>query len=119
MTFFSPVPEIRWQKKGQPLPWGRYSTINYGKTLVLNNVDFDDEGSYECTAMNGVGSPKSYAIKVTVECKHYIQQKRSCFLMDVCSLVSNYQQNYNSYSFCQLLSKNYMKRVNLNLQNYP
>jgi neuronal cell adhesion protein len=52
MTYYSaksnilgtPLPEIRWRKQGGALPWGRTTYDNYGKTLVLKHVDFEDAG---------------------------------------------------------------------------
>ena len=37
-------PLSRWTKKGGALPQGRTTYDNYGKTLVIKHVDFDDEG---------------------------------------------------------------------------
>ncbi|KAG7157810.1 Neuroglian-like 2 [Homarus americanus] len=57
----TPLPEMRWTKRNnsQPakLPQDRVDYENYGKTLVIRYVDFEDEGSYECEASNGVAIP--------------------------------------------------------------
>jgi len=66
IQFVRPLPEIKWSKKGGRLPYDRMQYDNYGKTLRINDVDFEDEGSYDCDATNGVGSPISYSIQVTV-----------------------------------------------------
>ncbi|CAG0885603.1 unnamed protein product [Darwinula stevensoni] len=65
----TPLPEITWQKRGGPLPYGRFTTTNYGKTLVFKYVDYEDEGTYECFASNGVGTAQSYSISLHVEAK--------------------------------------------------
>ncbi len=65
----TPLPEIRWRKQGGALPWGRTTYDNYGKTLVIKHVDFEDEGDYTCEASNGVGLAKSYSINLEVLAK--------------------------------------------------
>ena len=67
----TPLPEIRWTKKGGALPQGRTTYDNYGKTLVIKKVDFDDEGDYTCEASNGVGIAKSYSIQLKVYAQPY------------------------------------------------
>ncbi|KAK2722794.1 hypothetical protein QYM36_003103 [Artemia franciscana] len=67
----TPLPQIKWNKRGGALTSSRVDYTNYGKTLVIKSVDFEDEGSYECGASNGVGSPKSYSITLEVQAKPY------------------------------------------------
>lgn len=43
----TPLPEIRWRKQGGALPWGRTTYDNYGKTLVIKHVDFEDAGQVD------------------------------------------------------------------------
>ena len=62
----TPLPEIRWRKQGGKLPWGRTTYDNYGKTLVIKHVDFEDAGDYTCEASNGVGLTQSYSINLEV-----------------------------------------------------
>lgn len=62
----TPLPETRWTKRGGALPQGRTNYDNYGKTLVIEHVDFEDEGDYTCEASNGVGIAQSYSIQLTV-----------------------------------------------------
>ena len=40
------ISSYRWTKKGGALPQGRTTYDNYGKTLVIKHVDFDDEGEF-------------------------------------------------------------------------
>ena len=49
---------MKWTKKGGVLPSDRHEFDNYGKTLVINYMDYDDAGTYECEASNGVGTGK-------------------------------------------------------------
>lgn len=67
LSCFRPVPTIVWTKKGSNLQSNRITYTNYGKTLKIRRVDFQDEGTYECTASNGVGTPQSQTMAVTVQ----------------------------------------------------
>ena len=50
----TPLPEIRWRKKGGALPWGRTTYDNYGKTLIIKviGVEFYTMGK----AVEGIGT---------------------------------------------------------------
>ncbi|XP_050710598.1 protein amalgam-like isoform X2 [Eriocheir sinensis] len=61
----NPEPVIRWTRQEGPLPSGLSS--HEGKTLFLHGVDRHVEGTYLCTADNGVGEPASAAMTITVE----------------------------------------------------
>ena len=65
----------RWTKKGGALPQGRTTYDNYGKTLVIKHVDFNDEGDYTCEASNGVGIAKSYSIQLKVYAQPYFTKE--------------------------------------------
>jgi len=67
----TPLPDIVWRKKGGSLEGNRFSLQNFGKTLVILNVDDQDEGTYECTASNGHGTQLSHAITVSVSSAPY------------------------------------------------
>ena len=71
------MPEIRWTKKGGALPQGRTTYDNYGKTLVIKHVDYEDEGDYTCEASNGVGIAKSYSISLAVHASPYFTKVSS------------------------------------------
>ena len=71
----TPLPEIRWTKRGGALPQGRTNYDNYGKTLVIEHVDFEDEGDYTCEATNGVGIAQSYSIQLTVYAAPYFTKE--------------------------------------------
>nr|XP_045584418.1 protein amalgam-like isoform X1 [Procambarus clarkii] len=61
----NPEPIIRWSRQEGPLPSGRPS--QQGERLALEAVDRHMEGTYLCTADNGIGEPASAAMSVTVE----------------------------------------------------
>uniref|UniRef100_A0A6A7G9I2 Protein amalgam-like n=1 Tax=Hirondellea gigas TaxID=1518452 RepID=A0A6A7G9I2_9CRUS len=61
----NPKPEIRWSYQGGVLPSGALS--KQGESLTLEDVDRHVEGSYVCTADNGIGEPSSAVMKVVVE----------------------------------------------------
>ena len=42
----TPLPDIVWSKRNSKLDGSHFTFNNYGKTLVINKVDFSDEGSY-------------------------------------------------------------------------
>merc|ERR1719153_1163202 len=85
----NPVPEIRWRRTGrglshgfwsEGLTWPDYDRIkyeNYGKTLVINKVDFDDEGEYTCEANNGVGIEKHHSVNLQVHATPYFTKEPS------------------------------------------
>lgn len=52
--FFSPLPHIRWRKLDADLP-PNYEVSMNGALLHLINVQYEDEGSYECETLNVKG----------------------------------------------------------------
>lgn len=64
---FRPLPQTVWSKDGRVIqPSERVTQGNYGKSLVIKAVDFNDNGTYTCEVSNGVGSAKSYSINLKV-----------------------------------------------------
>ncbi|XP_048210845.1 neural cell adhesion molecule L1-like protein [Perognathus longimembris pacificus] len=61
-----PTPQIEWNKVDGDLPKGRETKENYGKTLKIESVSFQDNGLYRCTANNFLGMT-SHIFNVTVE----------------------------------------------------
>nr|XP_053650460.1 hemicentin-2-like [Cherax quadricarinatus] len=61
----NPVPSIRWSRQDGTLPSGQY--YHQGHRLVLEAVERHMDGTYLCTADNGVGEPASAAVTITVE----------------------------------------------------
>ncbi|KAK4296763.1 hypothetical protein Pmani_030767 [Petrolisthes manimaculis] len=75
----TPLPEMQWKKSFNsletPLPLDRVDYENYGKTLLIRYVDFEDQGTYECSASNGVGVAKSYSMNVDVEAIPFFERE--------------------------------------------
>ncbi|XP_050694471.1 protein amalgam-like isoform X2 [Eriocheir sinensis] len=61
----NPEPIIRWSHQEGPLPSGYHTS--QGPRLTLEKVDRRAEGTYLCTADNGIGEPASAAMAITVE----------------------------------------------------
>lgn len=63
----TPLPQIIWSKNGELIiSSDRVTQGNYGKSLIIKHVNFDDQGTYSCEASNGVGTAQSYSIKLEV-----------------------------------------------------
>lgn len=65
----TPLPKIQWTRLDTAMPKDRITYENYGKTLVIKHVDFEDAGQYQCQATNGVGQTQSQIIRVQVQAK--------------------------------------------------
>nr|XP_053632749.1 limbic system-associated membrane protein-like [Cherax quadricarinatus] len=61
----NPEPVIRWSRKEGDLPSGHRT--EQGERLTLEAVDRHMEGTYLCTADNGIGEPAAADMSVTVE----------------------------------------------------
>lgn len=64
----SPVPAISWRKASGDLPAGRYVMHNDNSVLQINDLQFNDQGDYVCTAANSQGTATK-TIQLTVDCK--------------------------------------------------
>lgn len=63
----TPLPQIVWSKNGNKIHLSeRVTQGNFGKSLVIKAVQFEDQGSYTCEASNGYGEAKSYSIDLRV-----------------------------------------------------
>ncbi|XP_074921844.1 contactin-1 isoform X1 [Chelonoidis abingdonii] len=56
----NPVPEIRWNKYLEPMPATAEISMS-GAVLKILNIQFEDEGTYECEAENYKGKDKHQA----------------------------------------------------------
>ncbi|KAH0616608.1 hypothetical protein JD844_027850 [Phrynosoma platyrhinos] len=61
----NPVPEIRWNKYLEPMPTSADISMS-GAVLRIYNIQFEDEGTYECEAENHRGKDK-HSAKVYVQ----------------------------------------------------
>lgn len=60
-----PTPSVMWLHNAQPLsPSNRHRVTS--KVLRVSNVGPQDEGLYQCMAVNGVGSSQASARLITV-----------------------------------------------------
>lgn len=84
----SPVPEIHWKKIGGSLPLG-HEVRMAGAQLHLFNVQFEDEGTYRCEAVNSRGKDYHTA-RVSVEGKKYVTMNTQWKIS---------QSHYQLYSF--------------------
>uniref|UniRef100_A0A8C7T687 Contactin 1 n=1 Tax=Oncorhynchus mykiss TaxID=8022 RepID=A0A8C7T687_ONCMY len=65
LTLHSPIPQIRWKKMNGELP-SNHDVSMAGAHLHLYNVQYEDEGTYECEALNSKGKDWHRA-RVSVE----------------------------------------------------
>ena len=68
-----PIPTVTWQSGGVTIPNPNTPTIttqNSGATLVFSSVQLSNAGSYQCTASNGVGSPASATVTLSINGTH-------------------------------------------------
>lgn len=72
----TPLPQTVWSKNGQPIQSSdRITQGNYGKSLIIKHVNFEDAGAYTCEASNGVGEAKSYSINLEVMAVPYFTEE--------------------------------------------
>nr|XP_023019782.1 neuroglian [Leptinotarsa decemlineata]XP_023019783.1 neuroglian [Leptinotarsa decemlineata]XP_023019784.1 neuroglian [Leptinotarsa decemlineata] len=68
----TPLPQTVWKKGGKLVQSSdRITQGNYGKSLIIKVVDFEDRGTYTCEVSNGVGEAKSYSINLQVQAVPY------------------------------------------------
>lgn len=73
-AFSSPVPELRWSKYLEPLPASAEISMS-GAVLKIFNIQYEDEGLYECEAENYKGKDKHQA-------RVYVQGRKNNFVVD-------------------------------------
>jgi len=87
----SPTPRVTWRRLDTQLVEGagNVHSDSYGQELVFTKVDFSDQGTYECMAVNTeTGQPKAtHKTQLVVECKpgysivFYKHLLRLCFVI--------------------------------------
>ena len=63
-----PTPNITWVKITSS--GGESDVLHRGTTWDFKNISRTDDGTYRCTASNGVGNPASRTLQVSVECEY-------------------------------------------------
>ncbi|EDW07901.2 neuroglian isoform X1 [Drosophila mojavensis] len=72
----TPLPQTVWLKNGKRVEWNdRITQGNYGKSLVIRQANFDDEGTYSCDVSNGVGQAQSYSINLKIHAIPYFTEE--------------------------------------------
>ena len=67
---FSPTPKVDWRRINDVMPEGRWRQESYGQELVIENIQFEDAGNYECQGINDDASvPIRKSFILSVECK--------------------------------------------------
>ena len=83
-----PNPTVTWQSGGVTIPNPNTATIttqNSGAILVFNPVQLSNAGSYQCTASNGVGSPASATVTLSVLSKYMVILLQHFYLHFLCA----------------------------------
>ena len=63
-----PHPIVSWTKNGLPIRFDNRTMLeNFGKTLVMQDTNESDKGSYTCEVSNGLGEAHSWSIDLDVE----------------------------------------------------
>ncbi|XP_037068395.1 neuroglian-like isoform X3 [Pollicipes pollicipes] len=73
----TPLPTTQWQRSNGVLDLsdGRVKLSNFGKSLLITEALFEDEGEYECTSSNGVGTAKTSSFNLKLESVPYFTKE--------------------------------------------
>ena len=98
MLIVSPTPRVTWRRVDTPLVEGAGSvhSDSFGQELVFTKVDFLDQGTYECVAVNTEsGQPRAtHKTQLVVECKPCCSTIYYKHVLTIC--VSSYRSSYFS-----------------------
>ncbi|XP_058428996.1 neural cell adhesion molecule L1-like protein isoform X2 [Marmota monax] len=72
-----PTPQVEWTKLAGDLPKGRETKENYGKTLKIENISYQDRGNYRCTASNDLGTASHNFHVIVEEPPHWTKKPES------------------------------------------
>ncbi|KAI2647145.1 Contactin-1a [Labeo rohita] len=70
----NPIPQIRWRKVDGDLPVHRYNISMAGSLLHLYDIQYEDEGLYECVADNSKGKDR-HKVHLYVEGESHMSLK--------------------------------------------
>ena len=97
MLTVSPTPRVTWRRVDAELveSAGSVHSDSYGQELVFTKVDFSDQGTYECVAVNTEsGQPRAtHKTQLVVECKSYYST--TCLLCILSSLSTCFSSNHS------------------------
>ncbi|CAH2316366.1 neural cell adhesion molecule L1 isoform X1 [Pelobates cultripes] len=65
-----PTPKVEWTSLTGSMNEGRFHFDEFKKTLLIDNVQYEDDGQYQCTAQNSEGKVQ-HTYTVTVESAPY------------------------------------------------
>ena len=72
LPVFSPTPRVDWDRVDGEMP-SRSRRESFGQELVVENVQFEDAGKYECQGINDENqTPERRSFELKIECKFYI-----------------------------------------------
>jgi len=72
----TPLPQTVWLKNGKRMQFSdRIAQGNYGKSIIIEVVDFDDAGTYTCEVSNGAGEDQAYSINLDVLAAPYFTEE--------------------------------------------
>ena len=67
---FSPTPRVDWARIDGDLP-SRSRKESFGQELVVENVQYEDAGKYECQGINDeIQTPIRRSFDLKIECKY-------------------------------------------------
>lgn len=70
----TPLPQTVWKKNNDSIQLNdRIKQGNYGKSLEIRHITFEDAGAYTCEVSNGVGRAQSYSINLAVNSIPYFK----------------------------------------------
>lgn len=70
----TPLPQTVWKKNNDSIQLSeRVTQGNYGKSLEIQHLTFEDRGTYTCEVSNGVGRAQSYSISLDVNSIPYFE----------------------------------------------
>ena len=81
LNLFSPTPTVEWNRLGASMSDRAY-TESFGMELVIDDVQFEDAGIYECSGINKHSTtPIRHSVQLTVQGKNVklLLKQRSAF----------------------------------------
>ena len=68
--YFSPTPLVDWVRIGGDMP-DRAHIESYGQELVIDDIEYEDGGTYECQGINTETQvPVLRSFSIAIECEY-------------------------------------------------